>query len=1248
MTPRPRLPRPAWALLLALAGCATSGQYLRDAALAPLPDGEVAYRVFLTGNTADLADGGATLAALAADARAAGESSAIVLLGDVTRRGLDPALIDVEAFAPTPEVQRVADLADGYAGELYVVPGDRDWGFGADGVRALGYMLDEATGREDVVLPAEAVGGTREFDVAEGFRLFFLDTAWWLLDADDQPAGEVEGFEIQTPADAATALQSLITDRDDDRILALGHHPVRSGGEHAGAVSLGGAVAGLGVGPLVRGAFGLSRQDLAAPTYRAMRRALDRALGSHKELVYASAHDHSLQTIPVVRSPILRQTYLVSGTGGGATRPVRPGGAAAYAAARPGYQRAVYFADGRLWIESVEVQEGRPVVVHRFEAAGVNRDLLDPEVPADPADLPVVADGATVRMSAQGDFGTGPFSNTGTTRAVFGAGYRDLWATETDFEVLDLGAAGGGLTPIKRGGGLQTTSLRLQGADGYAYTLRLLEKDGLAQVPRELRGGAVGDIVRDQRAAASPYGVLVAARLADAAGVLYQAPRLVYVPDDPRLGRYRELFADRLALFEVRADDDVSAVPGLDGAYDVVSAPKMLEEMREDHDHRVDQRAYFRARLLDGLLGDWDRHQDQWRWAAYEPGELDPALSGDAATQGKVYRPIPRDRDFAFFRPGGILGFFLAYGDSRFEPYGPDFNDTYGQTQNGFSQDRRFFNRLSREDARAVAAELQAALPDIAISRAVAALPPEIRRVEGDFWERSLRARRDALAEYAESLYELHVGTVDVLGSDQRERFVATHNADRSLTVAVYRYKKAETGRELYRRTFRPGETNEVRLYGFAGKDRFDVEGRGPVRVRVIGGGGDDAVESEAANVFVYDTRGGIDIGGRARDRLSDDPLVNLYDPFDYMPSTTRRVPFGGYNATDGVSLGLGFQIMTPGFRLKPAATHFLFGDVAIGTGGVAAGYQGRMKEAVGSFDLDVDALASTPRYVRNFYGFGNGSPPIPSDSATVRIARVQAEALLGGDLGQGLRFVAGPAVRYADAAYDGVFDPDRPPPPPEPGPVGPLSPLDRLYGADGSGADAFRAQLHAGGAARAVVTTVSDPANPRQGLTLRGHGAAYAPVTGAAEAYGRLGGEAIAYVPLRLRPQLTVALRVGADHRLGDYPFFDGAVLGATTGLRGFRRERLTGTTAAYANAEARVKVLDLSTYLLPAELGVLGFYDAGRVFADGDAGGLLDDLQTAYGGGLWLGVLDLAVLNATVARGEETLITVGLGFQY
>ena len=70
--------------------------------------------------------------------------------------------------------------------------------------------------------------------------------------------------------------------------------------------------------------------------------------------------------------------------------------------------------------------------------------------------------------------------------------------------------------------------------------------------------------------------------------------------------------------------------------------------MREDNDHTVNQEAVLRARLLDMLIADWDRHFDQWRWTTRDTG------------QGKSYIPIPRDRDQAFFYSDGLIVRYIS------------------------------------------------------------------------------------------------------------------------------------------------------------------------------------------------------------------------------------------------------------------------------------------------------------------------------------------------------------------------------------------------------------------------------------------------------------------------------------------------------------------------------------------------------------------------------------------------------------
>ncbi|HEX8279076.1 MAG TPA: hypothetical protein VF540_10295, partial [Segetibacter sp.] len=223
---------------------------------------------------------------------------------------------------------------------------------------------------------------------------------------------------------------------------------------------------------------------------------------------------------------------------------------------------------------------------------------------------------------------------SGFHRFWLGESYRKLWAAPVKMRVFHLAKEKGGLTILQRGGGLQTKSLRLKDSRGRQWVLRTIQKYPERGLPENLRKTVAKDILQDQVATGHPYSALTVPPFAAALNIPHSNPEIVYVPDDPALGEYRADFANSVLLFEEREAVDTIKSD---------NSEKAQEELRDDNDTRVDQKLVLRARLLDLLMGDWDRHEDQWRWERIKN------------KNGMLYTPVPRDRDKVYYNTSGVL-----------------------------------------------------------------------------------------------------------------------------------------------------------------------------------------------------------------------------------------------------------------------------------------------------------------------------------------------------------------------------------------------------------------------------------------------------------------------------------------------------------------------------------------------------------------------------------------------------------------
>ena len=335
------------------------------------------------------------------------------------------------------------------------------------------------------------------------------------------------------------------------------------------------------------------------------------------------------------------------------------------------------------------------------------------------------------------------FRASPSERWFYGDNYRDLWTTPIEVAVLDLDSVGGGLTPLRTGGFGQSISLHFTGEDGRRYTVRSLDKDPTKRLDDEMKNTIVGEVLQDLISTLLPTAALVVDPLMEATGILHSKHTLVVIPDDPRLGEYREDFAGLIGTLQEHPSEGPDDTPGFAGSRKISGTQTVWEDVEEGRCDRVDARAFLKARLMDFLINDKDRHPGQWRWARFPDGDC------------YIWLPIPEDRDQAFIHYGGVAMMLVRKALPRAIKFDDTYPDLLGLTMTGWELDREFLVELDKPAWDEVVQAFRTELPDPVIEAAVRRLPAPYYELVGETLANALTARRDALPEFVDRYYEL-------------------------------------------------------------------------------------------------------------------------------------------------------------------------------------------------------------------------------------------------------------------------------------------------------------------------------------------------------------------------------------------------------------------------------------------------------------------------------------------------------------
>jgi hypothetical protein len=781
--------------------------------------------------------------------------------------------------------------------------------------------------------------------------------------------------------------------------------------------------------------------------------------------------------------------------------------------------------------------------------------------------------------------------------------------------VVRVEQIGGGIVWARPDSAPYPGGVAVLGADAGRYRLIPVVRDLLsADLPRNLRGMAVSRTLQDLLAIIHPTAPLAAAALYQAAGLDVIAPTLVLLADDSLLPESLLPLAGQPVWLE--PDPAALGLP-FGRFHRVLTSEALFALLKRQPDIAVDLPRFLAARLLDLLIGDRNRGPAHWLWGEESEGG------------SSRWVPIAVHQEEAFLRADGWSRLLLSRHAPGYGVFGPSPPDVAALAATADDLDRPLLARLERATWDSVAGALAERLTTEAVSAAVARLPPAHQARSGPLLTAALLARRERLGQVAARFYRLLTRYADIELTDTGEEVRLNRDSTGDVVLRVN-----AAGRETLGRRFRATETEELRLHLGGGDDHVTLTGveHGGVGVRLTSTNGTVSLIREGPT-----TRRIVLYARPAQARLSPPHAVRLVPepigrwrrwqpaggPPAHLDWGVRRSPVValGLGGDIGVSGTLGVQWMLYGFgqphyRQVIRATFSyasLPDDIAVG-----AGFERRDV----LHDLHLSAgFRYTGIDVARYYGLGNETRR-PRDLARSRatVRELSLGAAVGISSRPELELRVGPVLTL------GGTDTTT---------TGRLVTRDRPYGSGRFDA--------AGLAASFRYTPERAEYAPGFGVLLEADASAFPGWLDVRRgAFGRVGGTVeLSWLPVPAS-RLLLRSRLGGSLLAGVVPFRNSARIGGPQTLRGYDLDRFAGDrAAAYGAIELLTRVARVRIGFLSADLGLLGFGDAGRVWTRGEHS---STIHSALGTGLWaspamgwLPNLDHLVLRVEAARGSE-----------
>ncbi|MCC9016632.1 metallophosphoesterase [Flavobacterium lipolyticum] len=1190
---------------------------------------KIAHTFYLVGDAgnADEEKAQQTLELLHQKLKKANKKSTLLFLGDnIYPKGFPAHNEGPEKALAETKLTNQLKLTEGFKGKTIVIPGNHDWYNGIKGLELQAEFVTKYLNDKKAFLPRKSCA-IEAVKIDSTTALVTIDSEWFLEDWNNHPTIN-DNCDIKTREDFFDELESVLNKNQEKTVILALHHPLMSNGSHGGQYSLEKQLFPLEqkiplpvIGSfinLLRKTTGASPQDIQNKQYTAYAKRIKTLLQKQKNVIVVSGHDHNLQ---YVNKENIKQIISGAGSKSEAARAINSND---FSYGGNGYATLTLFKSGDAKVSFFGNENNHEKLL--FE-----REIIKAKEINWAADIP---------NNFPPKITTSIYSQKMTQKSLFhkflfGNHYRKYYSLPIEAKTATLDTLMGGLKPIREGGGHQSKSLRVSDPKGREYVMRAMKKSATQflqsvafkdqYIVNDFENTYAENFLLDFYTTSHPYTPFAVGNLADRIGLAHSNPILYYIPKQNTLKEFNSNFGDELYMVEERPADNHLEGKNFGNPTNIISTSDMMKNLHKDEKYTVDENEYIKARLFDMLIGDWDRHDDQWRWREYKK-------------DGKVtYKPIPRDRDQAFSKyDGTLLALLMNIPALRhMRTFKDKIDNVKWLNREPYPLDLAFLKTAEEKDWIAQAKYIQENLSDTDIDNAFKSLPKEVQDETIKDIQQKLKSRKKDLQKYASQYFDVLSHTVMIAGTDKKDKFVIRHSAKKTLEIQVFRVKK-EGDELIYTKTITDAKTSNLWIYGLDDNDTFQVTGnaKSKIKIRLIGGQNNDTYNIEnGKRVIVYDFKSKqntYNLDSKTGTQLTDDYDVNLYNYEKPKYNVISGLPNMGYNPDDGVKLGFNLNYTVNNFKQNPyTQKHVLNGFYYFATEGFELNYAAHFPGLLGKWVIDVESQYTTPNFTVNYFGYGNetinNTEQFGMDYNRVRIQKFNVSAAIRHVGRYGSEFSIQPMfqqMRVEETKNRFIDIPNI------------INP------------EIFQSQTFGGAKIKYHFKNSDFAAKPTLGVTFMISAAWLANLNETRQNFPTLESLLGFTHKIDSNGKLVLAtLLKGKAILNNNYEFYQGASLGGDTDLRGYRNERFLGSSYFSQSTDLRLSIGKIQKTIAPLTYGILGGFDYGRIWLDGENS---QKWHQDYGGGLWLNAINVLTARITYFKSPDETGRVIFGAAY